>query len=162
MIHSICNTSTTLPISEHLPSLSAGLGAGNMTCSKKIRRGVDILDFPCLLMLTMAVNAYWAYCLGIHTELVCPEFPLYPQEAGNHGVTIETAPPTPPDYRPVSGSRALSRLGPGEYCFWGLGGHVRPGPGAAGRPRMGERWSPSSACRMSLKRCWASGLEAPS
>jgi hypothetical protein len=76
--------------------------AANVTCRKWIRRREDILDFPFLKRLRMAVNAYWAYCLRIHTELVCPELPPHPQEVGNPDVTIEITPPV--SEAPASGS----------------------------------------------------------
>jgi hypothetical protein len=44
----------------------------------------------------MAVNAYWAYGLRIHAELVCPELPPHPQQTGNPDVTIEILPPAMP------------------------------------------------------------------
>lgn len=36
----------------------------------------------------MPVNAYWAYGLRIHAEIVCPELLADPQKAGNPDVTI--------------------------------------------------------------------------
>jgi hypothetical protein len=36
----------------------------------------------------MSVNAYWAYGLSIHTDLVCPELPPHPHPAGDPDVTI--------------------------------------------------------------------------
>jgi hypothetical protein len=36
----------------------------------------------------MSVNAYWAYGLSIHSDLVCPELPPHPHPAGDPDVTI--------------------------------------------------------------------------
>jgi hypothetical protein len=36
----------------------------------------------------MSVNAYWAYGLSIHADLVCPELPPHPHPAGDPDVTI--------------------------------------------------------------------------
>jgi hypothetical protein len=38
----------------------------------------------------MPVNAYWAYGLSIHADLVCPEFPPHPHPAGDPDVIIQT------------------------------------------------------------------------
>jgi hypothetical protein len=36
----------------------------------------------------MSVNAYWAYGLSIHADLLCPELPPHPHPAGDPDVTI--------------------------------------------------------------------------
>jgi hypothetical protein len=43
----------------------------------------------------MSVNAYWAYGLRIHAEIVCPELPPDPQPGGIPDVTIRLLPPVP-------------------------------------------------------------------
>ena len=43
----------------------------------------------------MSLNAYWAYGLCIHTEIVCPELPLHLQPSGDPDVTILLLPPVP-------------------------------------------------------------------
>lgn len=43
----------------------------------------------------MPLNAYWAYGLRIHAELVCPELPPHPEGTGSPDVTIEMLPPAP-------------------------------------------------------------------
>jgi hypothetical protein len=40
----------------------------------------------------MSLNAYWAYGLRIHADLVCPELRPHPQETGNPDVTIRLLP----------------------------------------------------------------------
>lgn len=41
----------------------------------------------------MTVNAYWAFGLRIHAEIVCPELPPHPQATGNPDVTIRLLTP---------------------------------------------------------------------
>lgn len=41
----------------------------------------------------MPINAYWAYGLRIHAEIVCPELPFHPQPDGKPDVTILLLPP---------------------------------------------------------------------
>jgi hypothetical protein len=41
----------------------------------------------------MSLNAYWAYGLRIHAEMVCPELPSHPQPAGIPDVTIRLLSP---------------------------------------------------------------------
>jgi hypothetical protein len=43
----------------------------------------------------MSLNAYWAYGLCIHAEIVCPELPLHLQPSGDPDVTILLLPPVP-------------------------------------------------------------------
>lgn len=43
----------------------------------------------------MSLNAYWAYGLRIHAEIVCPELPFHPQPSGDPDVTIRLLPPVP-------------------------------------------------------------------
>jgi hypothetical protein len=53
----------------------------------------------------MPLHAYWAYGLRIAAELVCPELPPHPQEAGNPDVTIHMLPPAQPaSETPANGS----------------------------------------------------------
>ena len=40
----------------------------------------------------MTLNAYWAYGIRIHAEIVCPELPPHPQPIGNPDVTIRLLP----------------------------------------------------------------------
>jgi hypothetical protein len=44
----------------------------------------------------MSLNAYCAYGLRIHSGLVCPELPVYSEEAGDPDVVISLLPPVPP------------------------------------------------------------------
>ena len=41
----------------------------------------------------MSLNAYWAYGLCIHAEIVCPELPPHPEPSGNPDVTIRLLSP---------------------------------------------------------------------
>src|SRR5664280_1659489 len=41
----------------------------------------------------MSLNAYWAYGLCIHAEIVCPELPPHPEPSRNPDVTIRLLPP---------------------------------------------------------------------
>jgi hypothetical protein len=41
----------------------------------------------------MCLNAYWAYGIRIHAEIICPELPPHPQPIGNPDVTIRMLPP---------------------------------------------------------------------
>ena len=41
----------------------------------------------------MSLNAYWAYGLRIHAEIVCSELPAHPEPAGNPDVTIRLLSP---------------------------------------------------------------------
>jgi hypothetical protein len=41
----------------------------------------------------MSHNAYWAYGIRIHAEIICPELPQHPQPTGNPDVTIRLLPP---------------------------------------------------------------------
>jgi hypothetical protein len=41
----------------------------------------------------MSLNAYWAYGIRIHAEIICPELLPHPQPIGNPDVTIRLLPP---------------------------------------------------------------------
>ena len=45
------------------------------------------------LAVEMSLNAYWAYGLSIHTDLVCPELPRHPHPLHDPDVTILLLPP---------------------------------------------------------------------
>jgi hypothetical protein len=53
----------------------------------------EILYFSSGSRLKMFLNAYWAYGLRIHAEIVCPELPVHPQPDGNPDVTIRLLSP---------------------------------------------------------------------
>jgi hypothetical protein len=49
----------------------------------------------------MSLNAYQAYGLSIHTDLVCPELPSYPHPIHDPDVTITLLPPQSDTLRPL-------------------------------------------------------------
>jgi len=49
----------------------------------------------------MPLNAYWAYGLNIHTDLVCPELPRHPHPINDPDVTIILLPHESGTLRPL-------------------------------------------------------------
>ena len=61
----------------------------------------------------MSLNAYWAYGLRIHTDLVCPELPLHPQPDGEPDVTIRLL--SPVSSAPESLENGYYEVRPGAF-----------------------------------------------
>jgi hypothetical protein len=51
------------------------------------------ISFLAMQRQKMTINAYWAYGIRIHAEIVCPELLPHPQPIGNPDVTIRLLPP---------------------------------------------------------------------
>ena len=61
----------------------------------------------------MSLNAYWAYGLRIHTEIVCPELPFHPQPDGEPDVTIRLL--SPVSSAPESLENGYYEVRPGAF-----------------------------------------------